>query len=375
VFEVFSLRKVHISFVRPGMTIGYAVFNSRGEMLINRGAVLTARFIERLVRQGIPALYIVDDFLPDVEFEDVVNNQTRVKAINRVRNLFNRTVNSKIIPDETNCLYDSIDEIKNKLLNNQSLMINLVDIRSMDDYLFGHCVNVCVLSLAAAIHLGFNNASISILGMGALLHDVGKVMVSKDILNKPGKLTTDEYEVIKKHPSYGYEIIMNNLPHIRKLAAIIALQHHERLCGDGYPKGLTGDKIHRFSQIVGMADVYDAMTADRVYRRGYPSNEVYEMLSASGNYHFDYELVKAFLYNIAPYPVGSIVRLSSNEIGLVVKNQKKHPFHPQVKVMLDSAGKFLEAPFEIDLSKNDELFIAKVLDHAEIEELRVKAGK
>ena len=369
------MRKVHISFVRPGMTIGYAVFNSRGEMLINRGAVLTARFIERLVRQGIPALYIVDDFLPDVEFEDVVNNQTRVKAINRVRNLFNRTVNSKIIPDETNCLYDSIDEIKNKLLNNQSLMINLVDIRSMDDYLFGHCVNVCVLSLAAAIHLGFNNASISILGMGALLHDVGKVMVSKDILNKPGKLTTDEYEVIKKHPSYGYEIIMNNLPHIRKLAAIIALQHHERLCGDGYPKGLTGDKIHRFSQIVGMADVYDAMTADRVYRRGYPSNEVYEMLSASGNYHFDYELVKAFLYNIAPYPVGSIVRLSSNEIGLVVKNQKKHPFHPQVKVMLDSAGKFLEAPFEIDLSKNDELFIAKVLDHAEIEELRVKAGK
>ncbi|MCL6561204.1 MAG: HD-GYP domain-containing protein [Firmicutes bacterium] len=368
------MRKVYIDLLRPGMVVGYAVHNSRGEMLVNRGTVLTQRYIDRLIQQGIPALYIADDFFPDIDSKDIIDEQTRVKAIKQVKTVLKGSSSKIFTFEETMALQRTVDEILTNLLNNQSLMINLNDIRSMDDYLFGHCVNVCVLSLVTGIQLGYDKVTMSILGMGALLHDLGKIIISREILDKPGKLNAEEYEEIKKHPDYSYDILINQQPRIKKLSAIIAWQHHERMNGEGYPRGLTGDGIHRLSQIVGMADMYDAMTADRVYRRGIPPNEVYEMLSACGDYYFDYELVKAFLHNIAPYPVGTVVRLNTNEIGVVSRNNKRFPFSPRVTIVVDRTGSYLQNKVEKELSSGLDLYITGVLDNAEIEELKIATG-
>jgi len=366
------LRKVSINFVGPGMTVGYPVYNGRGEMLINRGVVLTRRVINRLIRQGVPALYIVDDFFSGIEPKDVLDSRTRVDAVNIVKKVFSKNYTFKLSSEETNVLKSSVDTFMQQLLKNRSIMIDLIDIRCIDDYTFGHCVNVCVLSLVTAIHLGYDLATMTILGMGALMHDIGKILIPKEILNKPGKLSNEEYELIKKHSQLGYDLLCDSKPLIKNLSALIVLQHHERFNGEGYPAGLAREEIHNLSQIVGIADVFDAMTADRVYRPGFHPSQVWEMLAASGDFLFKYELIQAFLANVAPYPSGSVVQLSSDEIGIVVETHKELPLHPRLKVVFDGRGNYLNNNNQIELSERRELSIARVLDPREINELKKK---
>jgi len=371
------VRRVAITSLLSGMKVGHNIYNSRGETLISRGVILNKRYIDSLKKLGIPALYIIDDSLPDFFVQDVIDERSRVAAIKLTRSILNGQNTSEspldkaVVSDSKKVVNDIIDQ----LLDNPSLMVNLVDIRSIDDYLFGHSVNVCVLSLVTGVSLGYDKTKLMNLGMGALMHDMGKTLVPPHILNKPGSLTESEFNVVKRHSEYGYTILASNEAYVRKLYALIALQHHERYNGEGYPKGLQGGSIHVFSQIVGIADVYDAMTADRVYRKAYPPNEVFEMLAGSGDFLFDYKLVLAFLSNIAAYPAGSIIKLSSNEIAVVVETPKGYPLYPRVKVLYDSTGNKLQEPLDIDLSLQNNLTVIKVLDHSEIEELKLNEGK
>jgi len=369
------LRKVSIDFIEPGMIVGHPVYNSRGEMLINGGVVLTRRVINRLIQQGVPALYIVDEFFSGFEPKDVLDDRTRVEAVSIVKKVFSKNYAFKLSSEETDMLKNSVDTFMQQLLENRSILIDLIDIRCMDDYTFGHCVNVCVLSLVTAIHLGCDLATLKLLGMGALLHDIGKMLIPKEILNKPGKLTDEEYEVMKKHPQFGYDLLCDSEPFVKDLSALITLQHHERFNGEGYPAGLAKEEIHNLSQIVGIADVFDAMTADRVYRPGFHPSEVWEMLAASGDYLFKYDLVRAFLSNIAPYPSGSVVQLSSNEIGIVMETHKKIPFRPRLKILFDRYGNYLNNDYEIELLERRELTITRVLKSREVEELKKKIKK
>ncbi len=357
------MRRVPINSLCPGMRVGHNIYNSRGGVLICRGVVLNNGYIESLKKLGIPALYIIDDNLPDFYSDDVIDEKSRVSAIKLVGDILNgnKSTRSRLDNALINELRSTVNGIIDQLMENHSLMVNLIDIRSVDDYLFGHSVNVCVLSLITGISLGYNRKRLFILGMGSLLHDMGKILIPTCILNKPGPLTKNEYNVIKQHTEYGYTILSDSNAGIELQSAIIALQHHERYNGEGYPQGLSGDNIHVFSQIVGIADVFDAMTADRIYRKALPPFEAYEMLAASGNYLFDYKLVTAFLGNIAAYPAGSMVKLSSNEIAVVIETPKGFSLYPKVKILYDSGGGKLAEPFELDLSRQKEKTIVKVL--------------
>lgn len=373
IFKVWPrMRRVPAGALVPGMKVGHPVYNSRGEVLINKGVILNEKYISSLLRLGIPALYIIDESLPEFYVEDVIDERTRVSAVKLVRKILagpapGKSPLQRAILDEVKA---TVGDIIDQLLDNQNLMVNMVDIRSIDDYLFGHSVNVCVLSLITGISLGYPRGKLMALGMGALMHDVGKTLVPPRILNKPGTLTEGEFDVIKKHAEYGYTILANSGPYIKKVSAIIALQHHERYNGEGYPKGLQSSRIHEFSQIVGIADVYDAMTADRVYRKAHPPYEAYEMLAGSGDFFFDYELVQAFLYSIAAYPAGTLVKLSSNEIAVVVETPRGFSLYPKVKVIYDAAGKKLAKPVDINMSEQNVLTIVKVLEDEEYEKLK-----
>lgn len=368
------MRRVPISSVQPGMKVGHVVYNSLGQILLNRGVALTQAYINSLIQFGIPALYITDDFLPDVRVEDVIDDHTRVKAIKQVKTILTRTsVSQTILEDEAAVLQKTVCEMLDQLLNSPSVMVNLVDIRNLDDYLFGHSVNVCVLSLLTGASLGMEKASLINLGMGAILHDIGKMLIPHHILNKPGKVTEEEFRQLKKHPEYSYEILARG-GFVKKSSAIIALQHHERYNGSGYPRGLIGEDIQISSQIVGIADVYDAMTADRVYRRANLPNDVYEMLAACGDYLFDYDILKAFLGNVAAYPNGSVVGLNSNEIGVVAETSRGFPLYPKLKVIFNQEG-YCKESYLLDMTKDINLCITKLYKFGEVEKLKSKVSE
>lgn len=368
------MRRVPTDSLLPGMKVGHNIYNSRGETLISRGVVLNKRYIESLKRLGIPALYIIDESLPDFYVEDVISEKSRVEAIKLVRSILKgqNSMKSRLDNALINRSRETISNIIDQLMDNPSLMVNLIDIRSIDDYLFGHSVNVCVLSLITGISLGYDRNSLMNLGMGSLMHDMGKTLIPGYILNKPGPLSDNEFSVIKRHSEYGYSILTNNDSNIKKISALIALQHHERYNGEGYPKGLLGANIHEFAQIVGIADVFDAMTVDRVYRKAHPPYEAFEMLAGSGDFFFDYKLVLAFLRNIAAYPAGTIVWLSSKEIAVVVETPKGFPLYPKVKVIYDANGNKLSEPVDLDLSLQNDITVLKVIEYEELEEQAAK---
>ncbi|OPY58949.1 MAG: Cyclic di-GMP phosphodiesterase response regulator RpfG [Pelotomaculum sp. PtaU1.Bin035] len=370
------MRRVPTIALQPGMRVGHPIYNSNGETLLNKNVIIKKKYIDSLLKLGIPAIYIMDESLPDYYVDDVIDERTRIQTIQLTKKILcnpdiaKSPLNKALLMEAQMNIINIIDQ----LLENPNLMVNMVDIRSFDDYLFNHSVNVCVLSLITGISLGYNKPVLINLGMGALMHDIGKTLIPAQLLNKPGQLTADEFNVIKLHSEYGHTILSNNEPYINKISALIALQHHERFNGDGYPQGLKGEKksqLHVFSQIAGIADVYDAMTADRVYRKAQPPNEAYEMLAGSGDYLFDYELVLAFLSNIAAYPAGSLVRLSSNEVAMVTETTKGLSLYPKIKIIFDANGNRLMNPLDIDMSENSTLTIISVLDHIEIEELKI----
>jgi len=343
--------------------------------LLNRGVVLNQKYIERLSRLGIPVIYIFNEDLPDLYVEDVIDEKTRAAAINTAKKILKNPDSGKS-PLNWSLLQETrstIGEIIEQLIENRSLMVNMIDIRSFDDYLFAHSVNVCVLSLITGLSLNYDRCQLMDLGMGALMHDIGKTLIPSQILNKPGPLNDREFNVVKQHPIYGYTILTGTgSSYVKKTSALVALQHHERYNGEGYPKGITGKDIHEFSQIVGIADVYDAMTVDRVYRKANPPNEACEMLAASGDYFFDYKLVQYFLNNIAAYPAGSIVRLSSGKTAVVMETPRGFSFYPRIKVIYDAEGNKLAKPVDIDMAEQNTVTITQALEHEEVEALKQK---
>lgn len=360
------MRKIPINLLQPGMRVGQVLYNSLGQLLINKGTLLTEKLIARLRMAGIPSIYVENDFLSNVEIVDVITGEVREKAKRQVRELLHETSVSGCgcaiirLADITR----TVEQIIDQLFGNPGLMVNLVDIRAIDDYTFGHSVNVCVLSLLTGITMGYDRAELLALGIGALLHDIGKAKIPDQILTKPGKLTQEEFEIIREHPVFGYKMLLN-MPGVSTDSAHIAHEHHERYQGQGYPRGIKKKEIHDFAVICGIADVFDALTSDRVYRKAYPIHEAYELLSGSGNFLFDYQIVEAFLQNIAAYPLGTTVRLSSGQIGVVAETKRGLSIYPRVRVFLDSNGSGIE-PYDIELWGNRDIVVAEVLDEKEL---------
>lgn len=368
------MRRVSLNLISPGMKVGRPVINSNGQVLLNAGVILTEKYIHRLKLLGIPSLYIEDGYLPDLQVDDVISDETRIKAITQVKNLLKEHTRSLGEQEQhTEKIYSTVNEIIDQLLSNNQLIVNLIDIRAMDDYVFAHSVNVCVLALMTGIALGYGRSKLFHLGMGAILHDIGKILIPKEILDKPGKLTDEEYAVVKQHPEHGLKLLKDN-PHVSNLSKLVVYQHHERYCGQGYPQGLKESEIHEFAQITGMVDMYDALTADRVYRKAFPPHEAYEMISAAGNYLFTYEIIQPFLSNIAAFPAGTMVELSSGEVAIVVSTKKGFSLYPRVRVLFDRQKRPVTEVKELELLDYRNLVISRVLDDTTVIQTFPTAG-
>ena len=362
------MRRINVSLLQPGMIVGDTVYSSMGEVLLKKGIVLTPKYIKKLVKTGIPMIYIDDGILTEINIDETISTETRVAAIQQVKNILLQTKESGKLVIDPSVLYGTVGGFTDSLLGNKSLMVNLVDLRTQDDYTFAHSVNVCVLSLMTGITLGYSRERLALLGVGALLHDLGKVKIPEPILNKPASLTPEEYTIMQKHTIYGFELIMQSRD-LGEEHALIALQHHESYDGTGYPFGISGKNFHELAQVVAIADKFDALTANRIYRKAYPPHEAYEMCAATGNYLFKDHIVKAFLHNIAAYPIGTLVELSNNQIAVVVNTPKGFSRFPRVRVLFDRHHRPLPLLKEISLKDEVGIFVTRVLEDEDIQKL------
>jgi HD-GYP domain-containing protein (c-di-GMP phosphodiesterase class II) len=210
------------------------------------------------------------------------------------------------------------------------MLIGLSDIKAHDEYTYYHSVSVATLSILLGVARGMSRPALYKLGMGALLHDVGKVFIPREIVQKPGALTDEEYEEMKHHSLLGYDYLREYWAGPAE-SIVAVLAHHERYDGSGYPLGLSGDKQPLEARIVALSDVYDAMTSERPYRGAIPPSEAIEHIMGNSGTMFDPQLVSIFMKKITPYPVGSRVCLSNGQRAIVVNNHADSLMRPKVK--------------------------------------------
>ncbi|WP_370621810.1 HD-GYP domain-containing protein [Bacillus sp. JCM 19034] len=251
-----------------------------------------------------------------------------------------------------------IQDILNDLKSNQQALSILSDIVTYDNYIFTHSLNVTVYTLRLAMELNFNEKQLGEIGLGAILHDVGKMMLPLDILNKPDRLTDPEFKIIQSHTNEGFEYLRKQHD-IPLLVAHCAFQHHERLDGSGYPRGIMKNEIHEYAKIIAIADVFDAVTSHRVYRKAMLPNEALELLYAGAGTQFDQSLVEAFRRVVALYPEGLSVTLSDGREGIVIKQNKQLTTHPIVRIISEDGKDLLEC-YDLDLSKQLDVTIVKM---------------
>lgn len=231
---------------------------------------------------------------------------------------------------------DNIDQLMEGIQKNPAALISLTHLKDVDHYTFMHSVNVATLSLVFATSLGVKPEAMKVLGTGAMLHDIGKMSVDQQVLNKPGKLTDEEFLEMKQHTRRGYEILQSRgMP---KLITQIALTHHEKLSGAGYPLGLKEDKIPTLAKIVSIVDVYDALTADRVYKKAMHPSQAFNILEKMAGNEIDLRLYNAFLQMMGAYPISSMVLLKNGCLARVIAQNPKAPYYPIVEIIADRYG-------------------------------------
>jgi len=348
------MRRIPITRVKPGDIVGYPIFRMDEAILINTGVKLTESYIQHLKELGITHIYIQDEISQDIIITDPISIQTRTEALKAIADNFYRSYRG--LPLDVESVRKTVDKIIDEILTNDFILLNLQDIKSFDNYIFSHSLSVTLLSILMGKNLGYNKRFLRDMGIGCMLHDIGKLDISKEILEKPERLTEEEYEIVKFHTNYGYRRIIDQDEGLPATSAHVALEHHERLNGSGYPRGLKGEEIHIFSRIASIADVYDAMTSDRIYRPAYPPHEAVEFIMGGSGSLFEYNLVKSFLKSIAPYPVGDIVLLNTQEVGIVVDVNRDFPLRPVVRVIEGDGWR------DVDLTKETTKFIRESLE-------------
>lgn len=242
-----------------------------------------------------------------------------------------------------------VSTITHSIFRNPDALISLYRIKQADNYTYQHSIAVCALLVSFCKSLEMEYAMIEQVGIGGLLHDIGKMKVPAEILNKPGKLSEKEFSAMKKHVAYGGELL-KSVPEISQPVLQVVMEHHERHDGTGYPNALQGEQISLYGQMAAIVDVYDALTSNRVYHQGMEPTAVLHKLLEWSEHHFNPELVHYFIRTVGIYPVGSLVRLSSQYLAIVIDQHHENLLHPKVRVIFNTRNQSYVPPRDIDLA-------------------------
>lgn len=316
------MRYINMDHAEPGMIVGKSIFNEEGHVLVNYRVTLTEKLIQRMMEKGLKGLYIEDSLSSDIDIENLITDGLEVKAAQALNEM------------DIDAAMDIAGEITDELSLQGDISVNLVSLRTTSDYTYKHSINVAILSVLTGIGLGLKKPMLRELAAAGLLHDIGKINIPPETMDKAGPLTEEEYELIKKHSEFGYEKIKNNIS-ISSKTKMGVYMHHENINGTGYPMGLSGDQIYMFAKIIHIADVYDAITSERVYKKAQSPAEAIEFLMKNAGTMFQPEYVKAFITYIPVYPKGRNVILSDGTTAVVVENRQHHTLYPVVRRLSD----------------------------------------
>lgn len=355
------MQRIVVSELKNGMVTARNVLSADGRLLLAEGQIITEAYIRRLQELGIYAIYVRNPYFSDVEIPAIIAEETRQSGIQTMKCALDVLRNKRMDLAVTD-IQQSARRIVAEIIRNRKAMIHLTEIRTHDDCTFAHSVDVCILAVLVAVEMGYAENRLTELAVGALLHDVGKVRVGQQLLIKPDRLTDEEMVIMKGHPWFGFEILRAHKGQLSIPSIHVALQHHEKFDGSGYPRGLAGDAIHEFSRIVSIVDVYDAITSDRPYRKALLPHEAYELLQMTGTQHFDPTILPIFLGKIAVYPVGATVRLNTGDIGIVTCVEPGLPTRPVIRLILDQHRRLYPGGSTLDMRNHLTVFIDQVVD-------------
>lgn len=359
------MRMMPISLCQPGMKLAKKIYSDDGIVLLAEGVELTSALIRRLSNCSIHFLYVQDARTEGIIVPDLLSEETQRQSMQAIRLAFREFVDqparrkSATYPYVGRAIRQSITAIMDELGSNRDAMIMLMNMHTVDNYLFTHSLNVCVYTTLLGVAACYNQEQLMTLGIGAMLHDVGKTQISMQVLLKPGSLTAQEYEEMKRHTERGFYLLKDEA-NIPLLAAHCAYQHHERLNGSGYPRGLKGDEIHEFAKLIGIVDSYDAMTSHRIYKNAMLPHQAVEVLYTGSDTLYDTDMLKLFRDKVAIYPIGITVKLNTGQLAVVVDINSAVAHRPIVRVITDEEGAELAVPYDMDLSKHLNVLIVSI---------------
>ncbi|KAB2332891.1 HD-GYP domain-containing protein [Bacillus mesophilum] len=355
------MRLVSTKSAKIGSVLGKSIYNDKGKILLNKGVKLDGRMLSRLQKMGITYIYVMDERMKDIVYKSTLPEKLRREAILTIEDTFRQSANDQnldksfVIDKASKNFSKLISTLLDEIKGDQNLISIMSDVYTYDHYIFSHSLNVTLYSLAIGLQLNFSQKDLELLGMGAILHDVGKMQIPENILLKPGRLTEEEFLQIKKHAEAGFDLL-RGVHSVSLIVAHCAYQHHERLNGSGYPRGISGEDIHPFAKIIAVADVFDAVTSNRIYRQAMLPHEGMEILYAGSDTLFDAKLIESFRQSVALYPVGMTVELNDGRKGVVIHQNVGLCDRPIVRI-LEESGLRVKA-YELDLKQDLSIMIS-----------------
>jgi HD-GYP domain-containing protein (c-di-GMP phosphodiesterase class II) len=329
------------------MICGKRIVGKNGQLLLNRGTVLQDSYILKIREMGYSGIYIDDQYSRDILIDDIISDTLRANSVKAIKEIHVGIAGKKANTiEKMDTIHLLVDEILSAVISNKGLNVNLMDLKIFDDYTYYHSVNVGVLAVLVGTAMNMNRSVLHSLGVSAMMHDIGKVFIPKKILNKPGKLSNEEFELMKSHSERGFDYLHDRYAFTETTLEAI-LDHHERNDGTGYPHGKAGAEISRFGRIIAIADVFDALTSDRPYRSAMSPSAAIEFIMAGADTSFDMNVLQAFLERINPYSPGTTIKLSNNSTGIVLKNHRGSSLRPVIRIIREQ-GKEI-TPYDIDL--------------------------
>jgi HD-GYP domain-containing protein (c-di-GMP phosphodiesterase class II) len=367
------MRPVSVDKLKTGDRLGRDVSASPDALpLLRAGVRISDSYRQSLVRAGITSVWIDDGLSEGIEPLEVLEAATKQRATSAIRDAFRdisqalgSTGSATVSADTVQEMREVAELIVGDVAGNVHSALAINDLANADGYTLKHSLAVTTLGLSIGLRVmqkyGWTDLHgkrrfdgiedrLAVLGVGLLLHDIGKLAVPAEILRKPGKLTDEEWNAMRAHPTLGVQIL-KKAEEISPLARAVVRSHHERWNGTGYPDRLTGPEIHQFARIAAVADVFDALTSDRYYRKALPLHEGYDFIVSRSGADFDPEVVDLFKACVAPYPPGTAVVLSDGNCGLVKEVRQQAVTSPVVRIIVDATGA-LVTPHDIDLSRS-----------------------
>lgn len=353
------MRLKSIERVEVGDVLGKPVYDDKCQLLLAKDVALTLNYIERLKKSNVQCIYIEDELSEGLEAKNIIPDELKIKSISTVKSAFkdlSERKGSSYNIKSVESIKQVIEEMMHIIYDNHATLYCMTELMGTDMYTYNHSAEVAALSMLVAKSMKMNDTFIQKIGVGAILHDVGKMNVPAEILNKVVPLNEEERQLVREHVQFGYDMLKDN-DFISPISRQIVLLHHEKLNGSGYPFMMSCEQIPIHVRIVTLCDIFNAISSNRAYKRRMNADEALELIRAEAVYELDRDIYYHLLKVVNIYPVGTVVELSNGELGIVIKENFEAQTRPVVQVVRNKKRAEI-----IDLMDCLTLFISKTIE-------------